>query len=68
MTNHIKIMTLTDFSADRSEREYWSSKSTEERLEAVEVLRARRIKIQGKKKGNGIIKGLRRVLRFTKLI
>ncbi|MCL4512052.1 MAG: hypothetical protein M1470_13435 [Bacteroidetes bacterium] len=64
---YVKRRKLADFSKDREEMDYWSSRTIEERLEAVEILRARWQKFNESKRGNGDFKGLRRVLRVTQL-
>ncbi len=64
MLAHVKKMKLANISEAAEEIKYWSSKTIEEKIEAVEVLRKRLQKIEG---DNGDFKGLRRVSRVTKL-
>lgn len=63
----VKKIRLDDLSSDSEAKSYWSSKTTEEKIEAVELLRNHFQKMKGTKRGNGNFKGLRRVLRVAKL-
>ena len=63
----VKKLSLSEFSDANDEVEYWSARSIEEKLEAVEILRRRALKIKGLGRDSGDFKGLRRVLRVTGL-
>ncbi len=63
----VKKLSLSEFSDANDEVEYWSARSIEEKLEAVEILRRRALKIKGFGRDSGDFKGLRRVLRVTRL-
>ncbi len=67
MMVHARKVSLNDLADSSEEREYWSSKTIEEKIEAVELLRNHFRKIKGTKRSNGNFKGLRRVLRIAKL-
>lgn len=63
----VRKLSLSDFSSATDEVEYWSARSIEDKLEAVEILRKRSMKIKGSERVHGDFKGLRRVLRVTRL-
>lgn len=67
MVIHVKKMKLGNMSEAAEEIQYWSSKTIDERITALEILRNNLQKMKGTKRGNGNLKGLRRVLRVTKL-
>ncbi len=67
MVTHVKKMKLGDMSETAEEIRYWSSKTIEERIAAVEILRNNLQKMKGARRGNGSFKGLRKVLRVVKL-
>ena len=67
MVVHVKKIKLGDLSDGSEEKKYWSSKTVEEKIAAVEILRNHLQKLKGTKRQNGKLKGFRRVLQVTKL-
>jgi hypothetical protein len=63
----VKKIALRDLNGDSEEKKYWSSKTIEEKIAVVEVLRNHLRKMSRTNKVDGNFKRLRRVLRVAKL-